>query len=142
MFLLTGQEQVSISAYVYVNNVGATTTDVWSPNVRHDFQGSCIGRRGDDCASYVWSASIFARDAVSGIMFCYFYIDDIIILSSQCVIHCHLRRKAGTSDLVLVLENTVMIMKLLLLPSDLPYIRRIAPPFPILSNVLYLKVVS
>jgi hypothetical protein len=39
---------------------------VWAPEVRHNFQGSCIGRLGEDCAQHVWSATIIARDAIGG----------------------------------------------------------------------------
>ncbi|XP_053622615.1 uncharacterized protein LOC128682111 isoform X2 [Plodia interpunctella] len=67
-FTAYGLEQVSISAYVYVVNTGDTTTDVWSPDVRHNFQGSCIGRQGNDCAQHVWSATVIARDANGGLL--------------------------------------------------------------------------
>ncbi|CAG9790557.1 unnamed protein product [Diatraea saccharalis] len=65
-FTAYGLEQVSISAYVYVINPGQTMEDVWAPEVRHNFQGSCIGNTGEDCAHHVWAATIIARDAVSG----------------------------------------------------------------------------
>ncbi|GBP41895.1 hypothetical protein EVAR_86866_1 [Eumeta japonica] len=64
----TGREQVSISTYVYVVNANTAVTDIWPPTLRHDFQGSCIGRQGDDCAQYAWSTTIFARDAVGGLL--------------------------------------------------------------------------
>ncbi|XP_060808472.1 uncharacterized protein LOC106134386 isoform X2 [Amyelois transitella] len=67
-FTAYGVEQVSISAYVYVVNPGETTTDIWAPEVRHNFQGTCIGRQGNDCAQHVWSATIIARDAVGGLL--------------------------------------------------------------------------
>ncbi|XP_026325677.1 uncharacterized protein LOC113234551 isoform X2 [Hyposmocoma kahamanoa] len=67
-FTAYGLEQVSISAYVYVQNPGQTPNDIWSPEVRHNFQGSCIGRQGSDCAQHVWSATIIARDAVGGLL--------------------------------------------------------------------------
>ncbi|XP_028159175.1 uncharacterized protein LOC114351977 isoform X1 [Ostrinia furnacalis] len=64
----SGDEQVSISSYVYVMSAGTAVNDVWPPEVRHNFQGSCIGRMGDDCAQHVWSASIIARDANAGLL--------------------------------------------------------------------------
>ncbi|XP_045456328.1 uncharacterized protein LOC123666170 [Melitaea cinxia] len=62
------QDEVSLSSYVYVLNTGETLQDVNSPEVRHNFQGSCMGRQGTDCAEHLWSASIFARDPVAGIL--------------------------------------------------------------------------
>ncbi|CAH2083473.1 unnamed protein product [Euphydryas editha] len=62
------QDEVSVSSYVYVLNTGETLQDVNAPEVRHSFQGSCMGRQGTDCADHVWSASIFARDPVAGIL--------------------------------------------------------------------------
>lgn len=67
-FTAYGLEQVSISAYVYVTNSGEVISDVWAPEVRHTFQGSCIGRMGGDCAQHVWSATIIARDALGGLL--------------------------------------------------------------------------
>ncbi|CAH0404015.1 unnamed protein product [Chilo suppressalis] len=67
-FTAYGLEQVSISAYVYVINAGQTPVDTWSPELRHEFQGSCIGRTGDDCSQHVWSATISARDTGSGLL--------------------------------------------------------------------------
>ncbi|KAL0858443.1 hypothetical protein ABMA27_012319 [Loxostege sticticalis] len=64
----TGEEQVSISSYVYVSTGASAINDVWPPEVRHNFQGSCIGRMGDDCAQHTWSATIIARDANSGLL--------------------------------------------------------------------------
>ncbi|XP_026762136.2 uncharacterized protein LOC113520912 [Galleria mellonella] len=67
-FTAYGQEQVSISTYVYVINSGDTTVDTWAPELRHNFQGTCLQRLGDDCAQHVWSATIIARDAVGGLL--------------------------------------------------------------------------
>ncbi|CAH2065149.1 unnamed protein product, partial [Iphiclides podalirius] len=67
-FTAYGLDQVSISAYVYVVNAGDATTDTWPPEVRHNFQGSCIGRSGSDCSEHVWSATIIARDAIGGLL--------------------------------------------------------------------------
>ncbi|CAG4999992.1 unnamed protein product [Parnassius apollo] len=67
-FTAYGLEQVSISAYVYVMNPGETKVDTWAPEVRHNFQGSCIGRMGTDCSEHVWSVTIVARDAVAGLL--------------------------------------------------------------------------
>ncbi|XP_075989759.1 uncharacterized protein LOC142985454 isoform X2 [Anticarsia gemmatalis] len=66
-FTAYGNEQISMSAYVYVTNPG-DTTDVWAPEVRHTFQGTCLGRTGDDCAQHAWSATIIARDGISGLL--------------------------------------------------------------------------
>ncbi|XP_049884072.1 uncharacterized protein LOC126379383 isoform X2 [Pectinophora gossypiella] len=63
-----GFEPVSISAYVYVINSGQSQVDVWAPELRHNFQGSCIGRLGDDCAQHAWSATVIARDTVGGLL--------------------------------------------------------------------------
>ncbi|KAJ0169255.1 hypothetical protein K1T71_015139 [Dendrolimus kikuchii] len=67
-FTAYGQDQVSISAYVYVTNAGEVTSDVWAPEVRHNFQGTCIGRMGEDCSQHIWSATIIARDALGGLL--------------------------------------------------------------------------
>ncbi|XP_068627104.1 uncharacterized protein [Battus philenor] len=67
-FTAYGLDQVSTSAYVYVLNPGETQADTWAPQVRHTFQGHCIGRTGNDCGDYVWSATIFARDNVGGLL--------------------------------------------------------------------------
>ncbi|XP_028035008.1 uncharacterized protein LOC114246601 [Bombyx mandarina] len=67
-FTAYGTEPVSISAHVYVINTGETVNDVLAPEVSHVFQGSCIGRTGQDCAQYVWSATIIARDSESGLL--------------------------------------------------------------------------
>ncbi|XP_048002906.1 uncharacterized protein LOC125239382 isoform X2 [Leguminivora glycinivorella] len=66
-FTAMGIDQVSISAYVYVVNT-LNTVDVWPPELRHTFQGMCIGKMGDDCAQHIWSTTITARDASSGIL--------------------------------------------------------------------------
>ncbi|XP_026747956.1 uncharacterized protein LOC113508944 [Trichoplusia ni] len=66
-FTAYGNEQVSLSAYVYVVN-SAEPTDVWAPEITHTFQGTCLGRTGDDCAQYAWSATIVARDPLSGLL--------------------------------------------------------------------------
>lgn len=65
---VSGLEQVSIPAYVYVVNPNTVVNDVWAPTLRHIFQGSCIGRLGDDCSQYAWSATVFARDQVGGLL--------------------------------------------------------------------------
>ncbi|XP_072946853.1 uncharacterized protein [Epargyreus clarus] len=67
-FTAYGLEQVSISTYVYVINSGEAVRDVWAPELRHNFQGSCLGRQGSDCAEHTWSASIIARDNVGGLL--------------------------------------------------------------------------
>ncbi|XP_061727000.1 uncharacterized protein LOC133532395 isoform X1 [Cydia pomonella] len=66
-FTAIGIDQVSISAYVYVVNT-VDTVDVWAPELRHTFQGMCIGKQGDDCAQHIWSTTITARDASSGLL--------------------------------------------------------------------------
>ncbi|KAL4712779.1 hypothetical protein ACJJTC_019431 [Scirpophaga incertulas] len=67
-FTANGIEEVSIPAYVYVTNPGQSIKDVWPPEVRHSFQGSCIGRMDDSCDQHVWSATVVAKDAVSGLL--------------------------------------------------------------------------
>ncbi|XP_059050371.1 uncharacterized protein LOC131845338, partial [Achroia grisella] len=67
-FTAYGQEEVSISAYVYVVNSGEATIDTWAPELRHNFQGTCYQRMGDDCAQHVWSASVIARDSIGGLL--------------------------------------------------------------------------
>ncbi|KAM3955527.1 uncharacterized protein ACR2FA_010565 [Aphomia sociella] len=67
-FTAYGQEQVSISAYVYVVNSINAIVDTWAPELRHNFQGSCLQRMGNDCAQHVWSATIIARDAIGGLL--------------------------------------------------------------------------
>ncbi|KAI8431455.1 hypothetical protein MSG28_015974 [Choristoneura fumiferana] len=62
-----GIDQVSISAYIYVVN-SVDSSDVWAPTLRHNFQGMCIGKLGNDCAEHAWSATIFARDASTGLL--------------------------------------------------------------------------
>ncbi|XP_063899331.1 uncharacterized protein LOC110378641 isoform X1 [Helicoverpa armigera] len=62
-----GNEQVSLSAYVYVAN-SAAPTDTWPPELRHTFQGTCLGRTGDDCAQHTWATTVVARDALSGLL--------------------------------------------------------------------------
>ncbi|KAJ8706604.1 hypothetical protein PYW07_012682 [Mythimna separata] len=66
-FTAYGNEQVSLSAFVYVAN-SAQPVDTWAPEIRHTFQGTCLGRTGDDCAQHAWSTTIVARDAVSGLL--------------------------------------------------------------------------
>ncbi|XP_063545150.1 uncharacterized protein LOC134753253 isoform X1 [Cydia strobilella] len=66
-FTAIGIDQVSISAYVYVVNT-VDSVDIWAPELRHTFQGTCIGRQGDDCAQHIWSTTITARDASSGLL--------------------------------------------------------------------------
>lgn len=66
-FTAYGNEQVSLSAFVYVAN-SADPTDTWAPEIRHSFQGTCLGRTGDDCAQHSWSTTIVARDALSGLL--------------------------------------------------------------------------
>ncbi|KAJ2941713.1 hypothetical protein O0L34_g10521 [Tuta absoluta] len=61
-------ERGSASTYVYVTGSGQSLNDVWSPVVRHNFQGSCIGRQGSDCAQYIWSTTVIARDQNSGLL--------------------------------------------------------------------------
>ncbi|XP_041983872.1 uncharacterized protein LOC121736616 isoform X2 [Aricia agestis] len=67
-FTAYGREQVSMSAYVYVMNSGEILRDVWAPEIRHNFGGSCMGRLGNDCAEHTWSATVVARDAVGGLL--------------------------------------------------------------------------
>ncbi|XP_064076147.1 uncharacterized protein LOC113404300 [Vanessa tameamea] len=67
-FTAFGLDQVSISTYVYVTNPGETIRDVGAPEMRHNFQGSCLGRQGSDCSEHVWSATIIARDLVGGLL--------------------------------------------------------------------------
>ncbi|XP_045783597.1 uncharacterized protein LOC123879740 [Maniola jurtina] len=67
-FTAYGLEQVSMSAYVYVMNPGETIKDVSAPEVRHNFQGTCLGKQGSDCAENVWSASIILRDREAGLL--------------------------------------------------------------------------
>lgn len=55
-----------MSAYVYVTNTGESVRDTSPPEVRHNFQGTCLGRQGSDCADHVWSASIIIRDREAG----------------------------------------------------------------------------
>ncbi|CAH2216252.1 jg4245, partial [Pararge aegeria aegeria] len=43
-------------------NPGETVRDVSAPEVRHTFQGTCLGRQGSDCADHVWSTSVIVRD--------------------------------------------------------------------------------
>ncbi|XP_073966310.1 uncharacterized protein isoform X2 [Choristoneura fumiferana] len=66
-FTAYGIDQVSISAYIYVVN-SVDSSDVWAPTLRHNFQGMCIGKLGNDCAEHAWSATIFARDASTGLL--------------------------------------------------------------------------
>lgn len=63
----TGGEQVSLSAYVYVAN-SAEPIDTFAPEIRHNFQGTCLGRTGDDCAQHAWSTTIISRDSQSGLL--------------------------------------------------------------------------
>ncbi|KPJ20151.1 hypothetical protein RR48_01470 [Papilio machaon] len=62
-FTAYGLDQISISAYVYVVSPNESQVDTFAPEVRHNFQGHCIGRMGNDCAEYTWSATVFARDS-------------------------------------------------------------------------------
>ncbi|XP_037296528.1 uncharacterized protein LOC115453643 [Manduca sexta] len=61
-------EQVSISAYIYVVASDNVVRDTWAPEVRHNFQGSCIGRMGDDCSQHAWSAVVVVRDSGAGLL--------------------------------------------------------------------------
>ncbi|XP_061381695.1 uncharacterized protein LOC116778540 isoform X2 [Danaus plexippus] len=68
-FTAYGQsEQVSLSSYVYVVSSGDNIRDLTPPDVRHNFQGTCLGRLGSDCAEHVWSTSVIARDAMGGLL--------------------------------------------------------------------------
>ncbi|XP_013139237.1 PREDICTED: uncharacterized protein LOC106103841 [Papilio polytes] len=62
-FTAYGLDQISISAYVYVVSPNESQVDTWAPEVRHSYQGHCLGRMGSDCAEYTWSATIYARDS-------------------------------------------------------------------------------
>lgn len=66
-FTAYGNEQISMSAYVYVRGSG-DINDIWAPEVRHNFQGTCLGRTGSDCSQYTWSVTIIARDSTSGLL--------------------------------------------------------------------------
>ncbi|KAI5639337.1 hypothetical protein NE865_08197 [Phthorimaea operculella] len=48
-------EREDASTYVYVMTSGQTPSDVWSPV-------------GDDCAQYIWSTTVIARDQNSGLL--------------------------------------------------------------------------
>ncbi|KPJ00501.1 hypothetical protein RR46_07091 [Papilio xuthus] len=62
-FTAYGLDQISISAYVYVVNPNESQVDQFAPEVRHSYQGHCIGRMGNDCAEHTWSATVYARDS-------------------------------------------------------------------------------
>ncbi|XP_013162945.1 PREDICTED: uncharacterized protein LOC106114331 [Papilio xuthus] len=62
-FTAYGLDQISISAYVYVVNPNESQVDTFAPEVRHSYQGHCIGRMGNDCAEHTWSATVYARDS-------------------------------------------------------------------------------
>ncbi|CAH0698240.1 unnamed protein product [Spodoptera exigua] len=63
----TGGDQISLSAYVYVAN-SAEPVDTFAPEIRHTFQGTCLGRTGDDCAQHAWSTTVITRDGQSGLL--------------------------------------------------------------------------
>ncbi|XP_045509262.1 uncharacterized protein LOC123704813 [Colias croceus] len=67
-FTAYGNEQVSISAYVYVLNPGQVINDASPPSIRHNFQGSCLLKQGNDCNEHVWSSTIVARDSEGGLL--------------------------------------------------------------------------
>ncbi|KAH9641070.1 hypothetical protein HF086_006350 [Spodoptera exigua] len=48
----TGGDQISLSAYVYVAN-SAEPVDTFAPEIRHTFQGTCLGRTGAAIAAIV-----------------------------------------------------------------------------------------
>uniref|UniRef100_A0A2H1V622 SFRICE_003913 n=1 Tax=Spodoptera frugiperda TaxID=7108 RepID=A0A2H1V622_SPOFR len=66
-YVATGGEQISISAYVYVAN-SAEPIDTFAPEIWHNFQGTCLGRTGDDCARHTWATTITSRDSQSGLL--------------------------------------------------------------------------
>ncbi|CAB3258259.1 unnamed protein product [Arctia plantaginis] len=66
-FTAYGNEQLSMSAYISVSNAQATI-DTWAPEMRHIFQGTCLGRTGDDCALHTWAVTVIARDPGAGLL--------------------------------------------------------------------------
>ncbi|XP_050556879.1 uncharacterized protein LOC118281273 isoform X2 [Spodoptera frugiperda] len=66
-YVATGGEQISISAYVYVAN-SAEPIDTFAPEIWHNFQGTCLGRTGDDCARHTWATTVTSRDSQSGLL--------------------------------------------------------------------------
>lgn len=54
-----------MSAFITVSSAQAAT-DTWAPEMRHNFQGTCLGRTGNDCALHTWAVTVIARDPGAG----------------------------------------------------------------------------